>query len=476
VERNVLKDKSEDHVSEKRQYTSYATHWVLTAITGPDFIDTNNNNIADSADYGYWIRMDYGKWSDGYAWRNPTDPSLKEYNSNIEGDIEKKDFGTYQFGRKQLYYLDKIVSATHSAFFVKDLRYDSVGSSLNYYFNPHVNMTNDGTGNGSGVDPYENFTYKRQMQLMLEKIILVKNDNASISKGDKVDPLKLDYPDINDKIKNYQLSFYTSGEFYKENNNSQPIVTINNESGVYDVKDFENFDYNNALKVVDLEYNYNLAVKDHTNNLASPDPNKSKGSPGTISGTKNPNAGKLCLKSVKFLGRNNFEYMPPYKFQYKGEYTGANSSYIKYPANALVQKSTNNNISVFNFSGKTINVSNDNSIPIADIRAKDEWGYLKDAPNQEYEVMAAAWTMNKISTPTGAVIDFDHEEDDFFQEAFSRRFWTDNLKYLITDRADGVLVDIQNQDGLVAGMRVADFTQYFAVNQRVYLDLHVFAR
>lgn len=471
VERNILKDNTQNHVSEKRQYTSYATHWLLTAITGPDFIDTNNNNIADAADYGYWIRMDYGKWSDGYAWRNPTDKNMKDYNSNIQGDIEKKDFGTYQFGRKQLYYLDKIVSATHTAFFVKDLRYDSVGSDLNYFFNSSINLKNDGTGSESTINPQENFTYKRQLQLVLEKIILVKNNNANVSKGNTSEPLKLDYPDINDKIKNYQLNFAATGGFFRENNNSKPVITINNETGVYDVKDFEGFDYNKALKVIDLEYNYNLAVKDHTNNLTSPDPNKSIGSPGTISGDKNPNAGKLCLKSVVFLGRNNFEYMPPYRFQYKGEYIGPSSSYIKYPANALVQKSNNSNTSAVNFFGKLINVSYNSSIPIADIRAKDEWGYMKDTPGQEGDVMAAAWTMNKIITPTGSTIDFEHEEDDFSQEAFSRRFWTNNLKYLVTDQANDLLIEIRNQDNLALGLGVNDFTQYFNVNQRVFLDL-----
>lgn len=472
VERNILKNNSQDHVSEKRQYTTYATHWLLTAITGPDFIDQNNNNVADAADYGYWVRMDYGKWSDGYAWRNPTDKSMKDYNSNIEGNIEKKDFGTYQFGRKQLYYLDRIVSASHTAFFVKDLRYDSVGSDLNYFFNPNVSLTNDGTANGplTNINPKEDFAYKRQLQLVLEKIILVKNENSNISKGNVSDALKLGYPSANDLIKNYQLNFATTGDFYKENNNTKPLVLVNNESGVYDVKDFEGFNYNNALKIVDLEYNYNLAVKDHTNNLSNPAINKSKGSPGTISGSKNPNAGKLCLKSVKFLGRNNFEYMPPYKFEYKGEYVSSSLPYIMYPANSLVQK-TDVGINAFNFKGQNLLYGVNSQIPVENLRAKDEWGFLKDLPYQESSVRAAAWTMNKIVTPTGASIEIEHEEDDFSQEAFSRRFWKSNLKFLTINQTNDVLIEIRNEDGLVADYRVNDFSKYFSVNERVYLDL-----
>lgn len=478
VERTFLKDVSGDNVSEKRQYTPYATHWLLTAITGPDFIDANNNNIADAADYGYWVRMDYGKWSDGYVWRNPTDKTLRDYNSNLEGDIGKNEFGTYQFGRKQLYYLDRIVSATHTAYFVKDLRYDSVGCDLTYKFTTDVTMTNDGTSTtnnsfyGEIVNPTEDgnggngIVYKRQMQLMLKKIILVKNENATISKGNTSDALKLNYPSSGE-LKSYQPGFKYGGGFDNEYGN--PNITINNESGVYDVKDFIGFDYNNAIKTVDLGYNYNLAVKDHTNTSPGPTSGKSNGSPGTIFCSENPNAGKLCLKSVTFLGRNNYYYMPPYQFQYKGEYLGPQSSYIMYPKNALVQK-TNNGITAFNFSGKYINYGSNTGIPIADIRAKDEWGFLKDIPGQENEVRAAAWTMTKIITPTGSSIDFEHEEDDFDQEAFSRRYWNSNLKFKTTDLTEDILIEVQNQNGLVAGLEV-NFNDYFRVGERVYLDL-----
>jgi YD repeat-containing protein len=474
VERNVLKDNTEDHVSEKRQYTSYATHWLLTAITGPDFIDTNNNNIADPADYGYWVRMEYGKWSDGYVWRSPTDKNLKDYNTNLKGNIGTKEFGTYQFGRKQLYYLDKVVSATHTAFFVKDLRYDSVGSDLNYAFNPFITLTNSGTGNPTtgdpGITPTENFTYQRQMQLMLEKIILVKNENAQISRGSASDALKLSYPSPSDNVKSYQPNFASNGGFYAENS-GRPVVTVNNESGVYDVKDFENFNYGKAIKVVDLEYNYNLAVKDHNNNPTNPDINKSMGSPGTILGTVNPNGGKLCLKSVKFLGRNNFDYMPPYKFEYKGEYINSSLPYIKYPPNAIVQKTKLIFGGQYNFNGQFIANPVTTFIPIENIRAKDEWGYLKDTPGQENQVMAAAWTMNKIITPTGSSIDIENEEDDFGVEAFARRYWNENLKFKTRNLDSSVEIEIQNQDGLAAGLGVDDFRQYFRINERVYLDL-----
>lgn len=434
VQRNYIKDNSGNNVNEKRQYSPYATHWLLTAITGPDFIDTNNNNIADSSDYGYWVRMDYGKWSDGYVWRNPTDKNLKDYSTNIAQNIQQDDFGYYQYGRKQLFYLDRVVSATHTAYFVKDLRYDSSGCDLSYSFQNSDINTNEGTGGQQGFNPYESgFEYKKQLQLMLEKIVLVKNSNAIVSKGDFNNNLALNVNGLtNYSDKTYTIDFSNQGGFY--NVYGDPNILINNESGVYDVKDFENFDYSNAVNVIDLEYNYNLAVKDHTN--TNNDITKSNGSPGAVyNAVKNPNNGKLCLKSVRFLGRNNYDYMPPYQFEYKGEYKGSNSNYIKYPVNAIIKKQSYS-FGGINWQGNTISSVSTNQngivtqqIPIVDARAKDEWGFLKDIEGQESQVMAAAWTMTQIKTPTGAFIDFEHEEDDFYTEAFSRRYWTEGLQF-----------------------------------------------
>lgn len=315
VERTNLKAADGENVSEKRQYSPYATHWLLTAITGPDFVDTNNNNIADSEDYGYWVRMDFGKWSDGFVWRNPTDKNLFDYSTNIKEQIQKEDFGHFQFGRKQLYYLDRVVSATHTAYFVKNLRFDSSGCDLNYTFKVIKGLTNEGAESGL-VFPFEpNLNYKKQLQLVLEKIVLVNNKAPIVSKGDPNHPLRLnDEFRIPDYEKTYQPGYRSSqryaispnetglmpgGGFYEEYGNTN--ILINNESGVYDIKDFQDFNYDNAYKIINFEYDYTLAVKDHTNDYLNPQLGKSRGAPDAVyHPVKNPNAGRLCLKSVSF--------------------------------------------------------------------------------------------------------------------------------------------------------------------------------
>ncbi|HEX8269340.1 MAG TPA: hypothetical protein VF581_05570 [Flavobacterium sp.] len=457
VERTIYKDDTENHVSDKRQFTAYATHWLLTAITGPDYYDANSNQIADPGDDGFFVRLDHGKWSDGYVWRNPTDKTQKEYFTNIQGNINSKDFGYYQFGRKQLYYLDKIVSSTHTAYFVKDLRYDSVGCDLNYKFTGDDTVlgvpqgfSNDGTGGGI-IYPNENFTYKRQLQLMLKKIVLVKNEMATVTPGNAanptLNPLMLNDAGLADYVNSYPINYSAAGGFAENGN----VIAINQEQNVIDVKDFQNFDYNNAIKVVELGYNYNLAVKNHNYTSGS---QLSNGSPGVIQNTvKNPNHGKLTLKTIKFLGRNNFDYMPPYEFNYDGEYKGAELPYVEYPPNAYVTK--------FNWEGSE-------DIPMLDKGAKDEWGFRKVRPE--------AWSLTKISTPTGASINFEHEEDDFYTEAFSRRYWEQQgLQFDINNINSTTFEIVINKDADYNYNTEENFsfTDYFSTSDVTYLDFYL---
>ncbi|MEO7988565.1 MAG: hypothetical protein ABI663_03430 [Chryseolinea sp.] len=99
------------------RYAPFASTWLLTAITGSDFVDRNNNGIPDEGDWGYWVKMNYGKYSDGYAWRVP-------YTGTMD-DPEGK-FTGYEKGQKQLYYLNSIETRSHIALFMKSDRGDAM--------------------------------------------------------------------------------------------------------------------------------------------------------------------------------------------------------------------------------------------------------------------------------------------------------------------------------------------------------------
>ncbi len=93
----------------------FANTWLLTTVTGSDFIDRNSNGLADDGDWGHWVNLHYGIHSNNYKWRLP----FEGY--RIENGTAKK---TYSEGRKQLIYLNGIETRSHIALFKKSLRQD----------------------------------------------------------------------------------------------------------------------------------------------------------------------------------------------------------------------------------------------------------------------------------------------------------------------------------------------------------------
>lgn len=103
--------------------TKYAYTWLLTGITGPDYVDRGGidgvgNGVLDENDYGYWVDFGYKKWEDDYSWRNPAEG----FNNDID-----HNFKNFAFGKKETYYLDFIRTASHIALFEKSTRVDGKG-------------------------------------------------------------------------------------------------------------------------------------------------------------------------------------------------------------------------------------------------------------------------------------------------------------------------------------------------------------
>ncbi|MCD2257579.1 hypothetical protein [Psychroserpens luteolus] len=155
-----------DSYFEKRQLEPYATHWLLTAVTGPDYIDKNNDGIANEGDYGYWTNFSYGKWSDAWVWKAP---HKKDYFlSNDDAGIK-----TWVRGRKELFYLNSIKTRTHTALFVKSGggRYHSGWS-----YKSVKHRDNYDQNSSSYV---ERFNIPSQLKLKLDKILLFRNVDAN---------------------------------------------------------------------------------------------------------------------------------------------------------------------------------------------------------------------------------------------------------------------------------------------------------
>lgn len=442
---------------EQEQNVPYATDWLLTAVTGPDFIDKNNNNMVDSEDYGYWVEFEYGKWSDGFLWGGDSN----NYDV-IKGNVRNENQYEYYRGRKQIYYLDAVRTRTHTAYFVKSLRKDAQANSLKVYNSQVLNVA---TFNKSSspkiiasnrleyVSPIElekynlpkkygaynigaYYGYKKDIKyydfpvhssLKLDKIILVKNNTLNINKSSG-------YPLISDKkaylyknkafeisnicyIRNGPQCFFTTnlnGDYNQNSNYSLKEIPIHQSENVIDINDLGGLNVNSyALKVINFEYDENYSLV--PNSVHSSAFNK----------------GKLTLNAVDFLGKGGVKTMPKYQFTYNMPETAYN------------------------------------------INNEDGWGYHKSNPT--------AWSLSQIISPIGSKISIQYESDDYAKVASkASRVFNKGMSYFITkNTATNELFFEVTKNSDVGDNEVdefSSFTDFFRPNESIWLDLFICRR
>ena len=448
------------NVNEKRQFTRYATHWLLTAITGSDYVDrpdpssSNQLKTFNKEDYGYWVELEYGQWSDGYVWRTPYNDRVYNYNTNTKGKIEKKDKGGYSFGRKQLFYLDKINTKSPTALFVKELREDSFGKNLKFKYRNGGKAFLGPTGNGKDpnslnytnpklhVREYNGVHYKREYSLKLSKIVLVDSDyGKNLSKNTNSNTssnLATPYGRFeNTYVPNSTCSPNWESRYFKGEYGKDYSYGIHNESKVLDVRDVSNtFIQNHALKVVELNHSYNLA--------------KNSPSSSEVYTSNNRANGKLTLNSVIIKGKGGAEYMPATKFDYHME---SLQNLNPNPLNA----SSISNTQIQNYVEQRKN-------------SVDNWGFLQGTYRGKSKAMA--WSLKEVTMPTGAKIQVNYEEDDYWMEAFARRYWEDYLKFNIRkDQSNNKFyIYIENEEFLSSNVLIEDFRNYFVAGNKVFID------
>ncbi len=102
---------------------AYATSYLLTEITTPDYVDLLNDGPTDD-DLGGWTRFDYhhlygttnkSSSTGWYKWRTPYNGLLYEPGRLSD---PQDDLGTMMSGEKEIYYLEKIETKTHLALFL----------------------------------------------------------------------------------------------------------------------------------------------------------------------------------------------------------------------------------------------------------------------------------------------------------------------------------------------------------------------
>lgn len=437
--KNFKNQTNEDENFFEIQKTSpYATHWLLTAITGPDYIDINTNGTADDGDYGYWVTFDYGKWSDGYAWQTPNG----DY--KVDEDASGDKTYSYAWGRKQVYYLDAIKTRTHTALFIKDLREDNKSiTGLSYYNSYHssgnfdFNQNPESISSGNQFKPFgkpgetfydengvpiilpstghnnnwirdwigrENFAkyvdIPEGYSLKLTKVILLKNENIVYNKNNGSLTSVLNGKFYNNKFiteANSTPHYAINATFYNQKLYASPNSITNFQTNLHDnvldVKDIEGLDLEDlAQQVIELNHDYSLA----------------KNSPNS----DDVNQGRLTLKELSYKGKQGVQLVPPYKFSY----FNINTSYNK------------------------------NQI--------DEWGYNKYFPQ--------LWSLNQIQTPTGGKIKMVYEADSYYAEAasYETKYFEDVT--LAAAAIPGITIDITINN-------ITNITDYFKAGRNIML-------
>lgn len=338
----------------------FATSWLLTAITGPDYLSRGDDGAISDQDWGYWVKFEYGKFSEVYLWRYPY------YDMSYSDQEDYK--GAFSSGDRESYYLNTIKTRTHTAYFVKKLREDGrsaylvdeqivkedvdQGGILDLFLGGSAvlalaNELHSGVGdyiedvsntiynelfdnNNDMYLEHNSYSVNPSSSLALKEIIIVKNGEGTVVSG-------------------YQ--------------NSAEVIDSDNFSNVLDENDFNTITPEGIIKRIEFITDYSLCQgtpSSFSSAITPPEPGEGSG-------------GKLTLNEVKVYENNDIQLIPSYTFEY-----GDNPNY-KFE----------------NWDGWGMYKSNGRE-------SKD--GHTSTSEGEQ-------WSLNKITTPLGGVIEVDYERD-----------------------------------------------------------------
>ncbi|MCB0395303.1 MAG: hypothetical protein KDD36_01540 [Flavobacteriales bacterium] len=269
----------------------YAVTWLLTAITGPDFVDRGGgllkkdaNHYIDEHDWGYWVKLDYGRFASQYKWRFP-----------YWGFTNTSDGASYTTGLKETYYLNTISTRSHTALFIKDLRKDGRGSYNIYQpdINPNINAAS------SSKYDYPEILLPSS-SLKLKEVIVLRNEDYHL------------LTQVGDGGKGLHWAVGAENNSKIENGDTFDYV-LDSEDITSDIRIFLRY---NQLSRIEFEMDYSLCKETlNSFDLNTADRSWMDGTLPTYTGKD----GKLTLKEVKVYGRKDVRAMPAYKFYYSGE-------------------------------------------------------------------------------------------------------------------------------------------------------------
>jgi hypothetical protein len=435
----------------------YAYTWYLTAVTGPDFVDRNNNGIADPSDWGYWVVFNYGKWTDGYQWRNPTE--------GYRYDVDAR-FKTYSTGTKEIFYLNSIKTRTHTALFEKEVRADGKSFNTDGYdllteLNIPTGTRDQYTGDRTGD------TYFPRTSLRLNKIYLL--NNADVPADLETASSAYDFTNRNHETvfgngSTHDITYHRNHHYGR------------NVLDKYDVTAQQTQLNDAAIRIIRFNYDYSLAPETPNSYDESGQLYLQASGATRTTGAK---LGKLTLNSVSMLGAHGAGILPDTKFYYdiKPEHVkreaiaiasgenGATNGGVGYVTTAPSNRFLAGEIIRFPGTGRThyatVLAPIGTSQPTNKYRVRflltnpptgnytasttknppfvlgfyDSWGLFKSdldpavldvngdqarKTTMESAQGTDAWSLRRIVSPTGALINIDFESDTYGTAVYNR--------------------------------------------------------
>lgn len=368
---NGLPSSSNSVIIKAKNANKYAVKWLLTAITGPDYVDSNNNHVADDGDAGYWVSFNYEQWSGGFTTRTPQYGYDYQYENNTDYNFyplyfNKTDalyklsgmFGVVNVSKTEIYHLSKIRTSSHTALFVRAIRLDEKGSkdTVSYSHN-----------------------FKPAPDLALKRILLYKNEQ------------------LDSLTANSSGFTFPSATFSTSANPLFDFGTVNNTAPFYTEEWYARTSTVTAfggycvLKNVEFDQDYSLCRKYHGNANVSYVNSSVLTTPSNvesnISVTTYSTSGKLTLNRIITYELANQKVTPSIKFDYD-------------------QTNTLTTLSNPDFSVKKL----------------DYWGYYKsDATQNAYSRYTSpssknytkAWSLLKITDPLGGITQIEYESNSY---------------------------------------------------------------
>lgn len=255
---------------------NYATAWLLTSITSPDYVDRGTIGVVDEQDLGTWVKFSYGKFSKQFKWRQPY----------VGTEVSPGSTGkTYQEGAKETYYLNSITTRTHTALFIKSVRQDGRG----HYTPGRTNASASDLGIVEATPA---------SSLRLDEIIVLSNQDLQSIKA------TTGFGENTNTNSNAQNTALGTGDSFAEVLDQNDI---NANSAIRPVLNQK------AVKRVVFNYSYRLCVG-APNSFAS-----AAAAPALSADTYSAagRLGKLTLESIATYGSNNVKIIPDYRFDYQ---------------------------------------------------------------------------------------------------------------------------------------------------------------